>query len=283
VTVTYRNDLDKPEADRLKVTPKQAKAHAKALHRKLEGFYGPLPTIWKLEPHKSGVPHLHLLVLMPQTWQPDLQGERDRFALAWCQVSGQVDADGKPDPKVYAVHAFGKGDDASGYSKRAAWSKLNDWRQTTSYASKYLGKPVVGEDWETPGRWWGVYRRELLPVEISETTLEHQTAVELCRLCRRKANAQARSKGFQLLIQQADGRYTPPSGKSIFKHPTFQQRKQFRIENKSVLRLRKPRSWFNRMGGGRLYQSENLSISMYLMAEAIARSKLHANATCAPF
>lgn len=131
--------------------PRVAKKMLKAIRTRFERAWGCRVIFWKLEPQKRGAAHFHLLVLMgpAESWLDEVQW----WARNWYEIAGAGD------PEHLAVHLGARGN-------RPCVEVVRNWNGVMAYAAKYLGKAVSGEGWERPGRWWGVWRKELLPRTI---------------------------------------------------------------------------------------------------------------------
>lgn len=125
-------------------TARETKVHLDRVLKRFERAWGPRGMVWKLEPQKRGAPHYHLLILMGS--QDTLDAERSWWAQNWFDSVGSGD-----------VKHFRAG---------TAVEVVRDWSGVGAYAAKYLAKPCWAHGWEAPGRWWGVKRRELLPVKL---------------------------------------------------------------------------------------------------------------------
>ena len=133
VTLTYPGSWSR----NARVWKRDLDAFGKRLHRQ----YPEAAAVWKLEPQpRRKAPHYHLIVtglrFIAKEWLSD----------AWYRVVNSGD------PK-----------------HRAAGTQVQlvqSHRGVISYAAKYTAKhQELPEDWQEPGRWWGVLNRECLGIE----------------------------------------------------------------------------------------------------------------------
>lgn len=132
--------------------PKIYPASAEEWKRNLDNFFRSLRRefpmawfFWKLEPQKRGAPHFHLLgEVGPEI---NISTLRKYIAELWFRVCGTGD------PKHLRAGTQADYIDDSQGKMRA-------------YVCKYVGKADQGikyEDWEQPGRFWGIHGRDNLP------------------------------------------------------------------------------------------------------------------------
>lgn len=169
--------------------------YAKDMERHLEAFlkrfyrfhkwgFGPnVFVMWRKEPQKRGAPHLHLLIFNVPYVPADVVGRW------WWEVVGSGDEEHlKAGVRVEGCHT---------------------WTRAAYYLSKYLCKDdsaVVHESyraaytpeelalvlqlWESPGRFWGIRRREHMPVTIDAWAMSKTAFYRLRRIARGLAKAQ---------------------------------------------------------------------------------------------
>jgi hypothetical protein len=137
-------------------------------------LFGPHAVIWKLEPQQRGAPHFHLLIFRPESWDEeyfcqwvgeawhDIAGLGDRRHLLW--HLGQL-----PDPKnVPCVQ------------------RVKDFEGVGRYAGKYCAKTFKQHaTWKWPGRFWGTWHAELLPITLHIEEVSRREAVQVTRVARR--------------------------------------------------------------------------------------------------
>lgn len=155
VTLTYPAG-NAPDPERLKA---DLERFAKRFKREFpEGAF-----CWVLEHHKSGVPHLHLLV-----WGAEYRPLRAWAPSAWYEACKT----GNPNHlKAGTRVEFPR----SGHG-------------LSEYLSKYTGKgrAVGNADGQAWGRWWGMVRRESIPwAEAEEHVIPESVARQLMRWQRR--------------------------------------------------------------------------------------------------
>lgn len=204
VTLTYHEDYPSARASH---------AHLDAVIKRFERQWGPRGLIWKLEPQKRGAPHYHLLILMGS--QVTLQDEVEWWAKNWCEVIGE-----DVPSKCYRWHK-GQAKNRLGEQNRPCVEVVRDWSGVATYAAKYLGKRCEnGADWQAPGRFWGVRRRELLPIQVCGVDVSHAVAMKvrrtLVRFIRsqltgwvtcRNTDAQGRPRGKRIRLKATDRDY----------------------------------------------------------------------------
>jgi hypothetical protein len=127
--------------------PTRAKRDLDAFSKRLRRAFPGLSVIWKMEPQKRGVPHFHLIVIgarfIPVQWLSEL----------WHDVTAETSDEHRK----------------SGVDLEPVWG--NEDGKLQAYLSEYLSEEsegawpeAGGEDWRTPGRFWGVLGRKNLPV-----------------------------------------------------------------------------------------------------------------------
>ncbi len=154
VTLTYHNAWPKDRQGR--------KRHLDAFRKRLERVYGQFPAVWRLEFQKRGAPHYHLLMWLPE---PELWRLRNRISWLWHEVV---------DP-----------DDMQLLDAGTRVEIPRSWRGVNSYAAKYMGKlEQLQGDTPSVGRFWGTWRREMLPISWSTYSLTISGAFRLRRVLR---------------------------------------------------------------------------------------------------
>lgn len=115
--------------------------------------------IWRLEFQRRGAPHFHILLFGVRFLAHQV------LSKMWYEVVGSSDL----------KHL------QAGVEIRRARS----WGGVTSYVSKYMGKTsdIIPDGFT--GRFWGVFRRDLMPVEIVEILLEVPQFHRLRRVMRK--------------------------------------------------------------------------------------------------
>jgi hypothetical protein len=154
VTLTYHNAWPKDRHGR--------KRHLDAFRKRLERVYGQFPAVWRLEFQKRGAPHYHLLMWLSE---PDLWRLRNRISWLWHEVV---------DP-----------DDMQLLDAGTRVEIPRSWRGVNSYAAKYMGKlEQLQGDTSSVGRFWGTWRREMLPISWSTYSLTISEAFRVRRVLR---------------------------------------------------------------------------------------------------
>lgn len=140
--------------------PSVWKSHLAALRRRLERLWERWGITWKLEPQLRGAPHWHLIAVVPEHRVADLRMFRCWLAQAWHEICGTNDPS----------HLL------AGTSVHRSWT----WRDALVYVLLYVAKPtgsfcdpVTGKPLSV-GRFWGVWRRELFPVNLVQVKLTRE-------------------------------------------------------------------------------------------------------------
>lgn len=158
VTLTYHQERPGPER-----AERDLDVFWKRLRRRLPH----LSMVWKKEPQKRGVPHFHLILVgtkfIPAQWLSQL----------WHDVTKETTEQHRK----------------SGVDIEPVWGNQDGKLQ--AYLSEYLSEEAEGkwpesggEEWKTPGRFWGVRGRENLPVAPWAewaVYLDHGDAAQLIR------------------------------------------------------------------------------------------------------
>jgi len=126
--------------------------------------------IWRLEYQERQAPHYHLLVFNTDksAWFPGIHKFRSILAVQW----NKTVAPNNPAHLSAGTEA----------------SLIKSWRGVTHYVSKYMAKvdqskcSALGMD--SPGRFWGIYNRSLLPIDEIEVELSREEFHYLRRVAR---------------------------------------------------------------------------------------------------
>lgn len=130
--------------------------------KRLRRRFPHISAVWKKEPQERGTPHYHLLIYgirwINAQW----------LSRQWHECTDETsDAHRKSGVDVEWVRNDGK---LQSYLAKYFTKVLGAWPKT--------GDPETDAAWEYPGRFWGVYNRENLPV-AEWARLEDYGAVEL--------------------------------------------------------------------------------------------------------
>lgn len=184
VTLTYHHSWPEDRHGR--------KAQMDAFRKRLERSVGEFAAVWRLEFQKRGAPHYHLLIFLPpdalggDRRRNDHQGRyerltklRNRVAFMWHEVAGY----GSPEH----------------FSAGTSVEEVKSWRGVNSYASKYMGKPEqLQEGAPSVGRFWGVWRRGMLPITYATHSLTPLEALRVRRIFRNFSKIRPRSHRGEL-------------------------------------------------------------------------------------
>jgi hypothetical protein len=130
--------------------------------RRFERKYGQVPIIWRKEFQKRGAPHFHLLVFL----DAPISEVRQFVSSAWYESCGRI----CPEHLRAGTQV----------------APVRTWRRVMGYASKYLGKvEVLASGVESPGRFWGKWNDEFLPIQPQQDVLPMAQAIKLRRVLRK--------------------------------------------------------------------------------------------------
>jgi hypothetical protein len=158
VTLTYPRKY--PE------DPELCKRHLKALRKRLQREYGTFAAFWRLGIQKRGAWHFHLLLFVGPSVRS--VGELRRFiSSCWYEVTGKV-SEGhlRTGTRVEAVRK---------------------WREATSYVERYMAKPEEFPEGLQTGRIWGIWNKDLLPVQWERVEVGLRDAFRIRRIYRKLA------------------------------------------------------------------------------------------------
>ena len=160
VTLTYHTTTP---------TPDEVKRHLDTLAKRIYRARPDISMIWRMEPHESGRPHVHIFLTRCGYW-----GVK-QLSRIWHTITGETsDEHLKTSVDVERID-----------------EETDKW---IAYVTKYITKaeecsewPVERlpeeerEAWEYPGRYWGVYNRQSLPVAETDghLTIDHDDAERL--------------------------------------------------------------------------------------------------------
>lgn len=148
--------------------PKVWKRHLDTFIKRLARKFPKVCGVWKLEPQEREAPHFHILIWGGILW--DLQ----MFVpQAWYEVVGSGDEN-------HLAWHWGM----LGNGNKHCVQPVESQRGVFWYASKYMSKEV--SNWDAGGRWWGVFKRELLPLgQVVNVEVTEDKAIEFIRYMRR--------------------------------------------------------------------------------------------------
>lgn len=164
-------------------SPTEWKKHLHNWRRELFRRFPDSSMIWKLEPQRRGAPHFHVFLFGLRVITPDF---RDFVSASWYKAVGSGD--------LRHLRA----------GTRVEY--LRSVQGAFSYAAKYFGKIVSDDDgvWGRPGRFWGVYGRERLPVgEVFVVPLSWLESVDLQRFLRRYSKIPASGRPLLRVFVQS--------------------------------------------------------------------------------
>ncbi len=163
------------------------KRHLDAFRKRLERKLGRFSSVWRLEFQKRGAPHYHLLLFLEpgQVAANVGQGrrglEREALTKLQCMVSWFWNAVAEPDSREHL---------AAGTNVQ----RVRSWRGVNAYAAKYMGKlETLAPSSAGIGRFWGVWRRDLLPISYEHTAIEMGDYFRLRRVFRRFSGIRVRN------------------------------------------------------------------------------------------
>jgi hypothetical protein len=146
--------------------PERCKRHLAALRKRLQREYGSFAAFWRLGIQQRGAWHFHLLLFVGASIGS--VGELRRFiSSSWYEITGKV-SEGhlRAGTRVEAV-------------KR--------WREATSYVERYMAKPEEFPEGLQTGRVWGIWNKELLPVQWEKVEVSLRDAFRIRRIYRKLA------------------------------------------------------------------------------------------------
>lgn len=164
--------------------PKIWKKHLQKFKQRLDRKYGKTSGFWRLELHGQDGnlhPHFHLLLILEKSRISNkaLADIRAFVANAWYEVCGKISDD----------HLL-----AGTQMTRVRSQK--DWLCLTKYIGK---KEKLQNESLMTGRVWGIWSRDLLPIEHETVKISFADAIRLRRWLRRLAR---KRRGMGPLLQQ---------------------------------------------------------------------------------
>lgn len=164
VTLTYPGDWTA-----VVPTPEVAHGHLRTLQKRWERRWGSCEGVWKLEFQRRGAPHFHLLVRVPAVALPLV---RAWVAREWYDIVASGDE--RHLRAGTALDVSWRGWDGSAaigryFAKHGMWS-----------SKEYQHDPP--DEWETTGRWWGVWNLERVRLVVQ---LDDDALINARRLLRK--------------------------------------------------------------------------------------------------
>jgi len=147
-------------------------------------------SFWKLEFHKSGVPHFHLFLVASNKFT--YKKVKRAVNRAWVKAAC-FDA-----PKKVKKSMFKS-------STQVLYAPLNLRQVLMVYMSKEVGKEfqVDVPDGELPGRFWGIYNRKLYKMFVRE--VHYEVPDDVFYRLRRDIRRWIKSKGYNLRLRSLNG------------------------------------------------------------------------------
>lgn len=181
-------------------TPATAKKWLNALLVRWRRRWPLLSVLWKMEPQKDGTPHFHLfcwgMEFIP--WQ--------QVAVDWAEVVSSATLP-RPLPVVRGPAGaalfrawVANNADANPICEKVANAAtkveaIRSARGVRFYAAKYVAKEVEAAAWEKPGRFWGIWGREKLPLSRSVVfATDRAVACRFARIMRRYLRSKTKNR-----------------------------------------------------------------------------------------
>ena len=179
VTLTYHNVWPESREGR--------KKHLDALQKRMERAYGAFAAVWRLEFQRRGAPHYHLLVFLdPEQIVPSYgEGRRRHRRSALLRLRNNI---------AWMWNEIVDADDIQHLEAGTAVEEIRSWNGVNSYAAKYMGKlETLQKGLEPPGRFWGVWRKKMLPISYEHTQITLPHFFQMRRVLRRYGKMRLRN------------------------------------------------------------------------------------------
>ena len=179
ITITYHNDWPESREGR--------KKHLDALQKRMERAYGPFAAIWRLEFQKRGAPHYHLLAFLApgQIVASPGEGRRRHRRAALLKLRNNI---------AWMWNEIVDSSDVDHLNAGTAVEEIRSWNGVNSYAAKYLGKlETLRQGVVPPGRFWGVWRKQMLPISYEHTQITLPHFFQMRRVLKRYGNLRLRN------------------------------------------------------------------------------------------
>lgn len=182
VTLTY--------GEHFPTDPVEWKNHLRRFTQRMKRKYVGFGAFWKLEPQKRGAPHFHMLVWGFTGFDMAIL---QNVVETWFSIVGEGDW------KVREFH-YGL------YSgSKPCISRCKSWRAVMGYVSKYMGKTVDCEGWDSPGRFWGVVHDDCIPwANLIRVRINYRQSVQLMRYIRRRCGLQRTGQSMMGFVDNPD-------------------------------------------------------------------------------
>lgn len=172
ITLTYHNDWSED--------PRSWKDQLDAFRKRLERKLGKFSAIWRLEYQRRGAPHFHLLCWFNNS--PDPMSRNNKLLLEVVRFyvpSMWWDVTGRTSPE---------------HLNAGTRCELpRSWKGANAYLSKYMAKPEQLAAAQTaPGRFWGVWRKDELPISWEVVRLTERQAIHYRRILRKYSGQRGR-------------------------------------------------------------------------------------------
>ena len=158
--------------------PKGAKEDLDTFTKRLKRLSPGISAFWRLEPQKRGAPHFHLLLFKPLIMAWLGAGSLHEWCVnAWHEIAGK----GDNNHRLFHLGEL--------RNSRPCLEPIRDWNGVMSYAGSYIGKKgeswdqlsEAHPDWKRPGKWWGIFNRKGLPIQMQKIVVSARVAVILRR------------------------------------------------------------------------------------------------------
>jgi hypothetical protein len=165
VTLTYPGEYSQD--------PGLCKGHLKAFRKRLQREFGTFAAFWRMGMQRRGAWHFHLLLFVGPSIGP-VRELRRFVSTSWYEVTGKV---------------------SEGHLRAGTRvDVVKKWKQVTSYVERYMAKPeeTFPEGLQT-GRIWGIWNKELLPVQWETAEVSLRDAFKIRRIYRKLARRKGSS------------------------------------------------------------------------------------------
>ena len=150
---------------------REAKRHLDVFLKRLDRIAPGASGVWRYDLQERGAGHFHLLLFglpfIPKSRVQQMWAEVIGDYAQYC-IDPRTGEAGRPFTRIEAISHFKKA--MSYVSKYAAAPASHSGFNYDAYLTVdgNLIDPVTGENMGTPGRWWGVWHRSLLPMAVEK-------------------------------------------------------------------------------------------------------------------